>query len=50
MITDGRVAVDLKVGGIFNENRLAGMCDYLAKTEEDLALLLNFKHTGPEWQ
>mgnify|MGYP000299496350 FL=1 len=42
--------VDPKVVSVFNENHMAQMIGYLAKTKLDLALLLNFKHARLEWK
>jgi len=50
MIVDELVVVDPKVVAAFNENHIAQMIGYLAKTELDLALLLNFKHARLEWK
>jgi GxxExxY protein len=50
MIVDELVVVDPKVVSVFNENHMAQMIGYLAKTKLDLALLLNFKHARLEWK
>ena len=43
MIVDGMIIVDPKVVTSFNENHVAQMTGYLAITQLDLALLINFK-------
>ena len=50
MVVDDRVVVDPKVVTAFNENHLAQMIGYLAKTGLDLALLLNFKYAKLKWK
>ena len=50
IIVDELVVVDPKVVSAFNENHMAQMIGYLAKTKLDLALLLNFKHARLEWK
>ncbi len=50
MIVDNRIVVDPKVVTAFNENHLAQMIGYLAKTSLDLALLLNFKYAKLKWK
>lgn len=44
LIIDDKVIVDPKVVVTFNENHLAQMTGYLAITQLDLALLINFKY------
>ncbi len=43
MIVEGLVIVDTKVAAGFCDHHVATMIGYLAKTELDLALLINFK-------
>lgn len=50
MIVDGKVIVDPKVTCGFDESHIAQMIGYLAKTELQLALLLNFKHAKLQWK
>ena len=50
MIVDGSIVVDPKVVTAFNENHMAQMIGYLAKTKLDLALLLNFKYAKLKWK
>ncbi len=50
MIVDDLIVVDPKVVSAFNENHMAQMIGYLAKTELDLAILLNFKHAKLTWK
>ena len=50
MIVDERIVVDPKVVSAFNENHLAQMIGYLAKTGLEVALLLNFKYTKLGWK
>ena len=50
MIVDELVVVDPKVVTAFNENHMAQMIGYLAKTRLDLALLLNFKYAKLKWK
>ncbi len=50
MIIDELVVVDPKVVSAFNENNMAQMIGYLAKTKLDLALLLNFKYAKLKWK
>lgn len=44
LIVDDLVIVDPKVVTAFNENHIAQMVGYLAKTERRLAVLINFKY------
>ncbi|NCC53263.1 MAG: GxxExxY protein [Spartobacteria bacterium] len=50
MIVDNTVVVDPKVVVAFNDTHLLQMIGYLAKTELDLALLLNFKFAKLKWK
>lgn len=50
MIVEGKVIVDPKVVTAFNENHVAQMLGYLAITNLEVALLLNFKHAKLEWK
>ncbi|MBM4031244.1 MAG: GxxExxY protein [Planctomycetes bacterium] len=50
MIVDGLVVVDPKVVAGFNENHVAQMIGYLAITNLNVALLLNFKRAKLEWK
>jgi GxxExxY protein len=50
LIVDDVVIADPKVVTTFNEVHLAKMVGYLAITELQLALLLNFKHAKLEWK
>ena len=50
MIVDESIVVDPKVVTAFNENHMAQMIGYLAKTKLDLALLLNFKYAKLKWK
>ncbi len=50
MIVDKLIVVDPKVVTVFNENNMAQMIGYLAKTKLDLALLLNFKYAKLKWK
>ncbi len=50
MIVNNLIVVDPKVVTAFNENHMAQMIGYLAKTRLDLALLLNFKFARLDWQ
>src|SRR5262249_18410882 len=50
LIVDGLVIADPKVVTTFNENHVAQMIGYLAITEPELALLLNFKHAKLQWK
>lgn len=50
LIVDDLVIVDPKVVAAFNENHLAQMMGYLAITQLDLALLLNFKYARFKWK
>lgn len=50
MIVDELVIADPKVVSAFNDNHIAQMLGYLAITDLDLALLLNFKHAKLEWK
>ncbi len=50
LIVDGLVIADPKVVTAFNENHIAQMLGYLAITNLELALLLNFKYAKLEWK
>ena len=50
MIVDDLVIIDTKVATAFNENHVAQMTGYLAKTGLRLALLLNFKYGKLQWK
>jgi len=50
LIVDDTVIVDPKVVSAFNEAHTAQMIGYLAISQLDLALLLNFKSVRLEWK
>lgn len=50
LIVDGVVIVDPKIVKVFTESHFAQMIGYLAITELELALLINFKHAKLEWK
>ena len=50
MIVDELIVVDPKVVTAFNENHMAQMIGYLAKTGLNVALLLNFKYAQLKWK
>ncbi len=50
LIVDDLVIADPKVVSVFNENHLAQMTGYLAKTGLRLAILLNFKYAKLQWK
>ena len=50
LIVDDLVIVDLKVVTAFNDNHVAQMVGYLAKTSLKLALLINFKYAKLQWK
>jgi len=50
IVVDELIVVDPKVVTAFNENHMAQMIGYLAKTQLDLALLLNFKYAKLKWK
>ncbi|MCK4564281.1 MAG: GxxExxY protein [Verrucomicrobia bacterium] len=50
LIVDRKVIADPKVVTGFNDNHIAQMIGYLAKTDLKLALLLNFKHAKLNWK
>ena len=50
LIVDGLVIVDTKVSVGFTDDHLSKMIGYLARTELDLALLVNFKHSTLQWK
>ena len=49
-IVDGVVIADPKVVEAFNDTHLRQMIGYLAVTQLQLALLLNFKHAQLQWK
>ena len=50
MVVDDLVVVDPKVVVAFNDTHILQMIGYLAKSELDLALLLNFKFAKLKWK
>jgi len=50
LIVDDTVIVDPKVVSAFNDARTAQMIGYLAISQLDLALLLNFRSARLEWK
>ncbi len=50
LIVDDLIIVDTKVVTSFTESHVAQMTGYLAKTELQLALLLNFKYASLQWK
>ena len=50
LIVDGLVIVDTKVAIGFTDEHVSKMIGYLARTELDLALLINFKHATLQWK
>jgi GxxExxY protein len=50
LIVDGKVIVDTKVVTAWVETHSAQMLGYLAITELEVGLLLNFKHAKLEWK
>lgn len=50
LIVDQKVIVDPKVVTGFDDNHIAQMIGYLAKTDLQLALLLNFKYAKLRWK
>ncbi|MCB1102799.1 MAG: GxxExxY protein [Kiritimatiellae bacterium] len=50
LIVDERLIVDTKVVSAFNDAHLAQMIGYLAITELEVALLINFKHAKLQWK
>ncbi|HMO05449.1 MAG TPA: GxxExxY protein [Kiritimatiellia bacterium] len=50
MVVDNLVIVDPKVVVTFNDHHLAQMTGYLAITQHELALLLNFKYARLQWK
>ena len=50
LIVNGIVIVDTKVAIGFSDEHVAKMIGYLARTQLDLALLINFKHTTLQWK
>jgi len=50
LIVDRKVIADPKVVTGFDDNHIAQMIGYLAKTDLQLALLLNFKYAKLRWK
>ena len=50
LIVDGLVIVDAKVVTAFTDDHLAQMMGYLAITNLQLGLLLNFKYARLQWK
>ena len=50
LVVDESVVADPKVVTTFNENHMAQMIGYLAKTGMEVALLLNFKYARLKWK
>ena len=50
LIVDDLVVVDTKVVSVFNESHVAQMIGYLAITDLELALLINFKYAKLKWK
>ena len=50
LIVDGLIIVDTKVVSAFNESHIAQMIGYLAITDLELALLVNFKYAKLKWK
>ena len=50
LIVAGQIIVDTKVVSAFNESHIAQMIGYLAITEMNLGLLINFKSAKLEWK
>lgn len=50
LVVDETVIVDPKVVTAFNDNHMAQMLGYLAITDLNLALLLNFKNARLDWK
>jgi GxxExxY protein len=50
LIVDAKVIVDPKVATAFNDSHVAQMLGYLAITDLEVALLLNFKNAKLEWK
>jgi GxxExxY protein len=50
LIVDGLVIVDPKIAETFIDTHLAQMMGYLAITNLQLAILLNFKHSTLTWK
>ena len=50
ILVDGKIIVDPKVVATFNDDHLAQMLGYLAITDLELALLLNFRFARLEWR
>ncbi len=50
LIVEETLIVDTKVVSTFNDTHVSQMLGYLAITELDLALLINFKHAKIDWK
>ena len=50
LIVNGLVIVDTKIVSDFNKSHIAQMLGYLAITNFELALLVNFKHSQLQWK
>jgi GxxExxY protein len=50
LIVDRLVIVDTKVALGFTDEHVSKMIGYLARTELNLALLINFKHATLQWK
>ena len=50
LIIDEKLIIDTKVVSTFNDNHHAQMLGYLAITNLELVLLINFKHAKLEWK
>lgn len=50
LIVESKVVVETKVVAAFNENHVAQVLGYLAITDLEVALLLNFKESKLTWQ
>jgi len=50
MIVAEKVIVETKVAECFNDSHIAQVLGYLAITDLQLGLLLNFKHTQLQWK
>ncbi len=50
LIVDRKILADPKVVTGFDDNHIAQMIGYLAKTDLQLALLLNFKYAKLRWK
>jgi GxxExxY protein len=50
LIVDGVIIVDTKIADKFCDDHIAKMIGYLAKTELELAILINFKFASLKWK